>query len=197
MVKNSDVGDANTRTPAIENKTSTLSLRDTLALMKRIKNYFKLEVKENGKAFWNDVFIQPFGEYRISIKNQEFDINPGIQIYFFNTKLITKFLDKVEEETVFDLLENVGFYDNIPKIGLKSATMQDVLYNLPNVIAKIRNLPQPTTENVSDSDLEGQGPKIIIPSKIFAIYIRLENLLRLRLSGHTDTLTKAIYLLDE
>ena len=37
IVQKSDVGDGNTQTPAIENITLTQSLRDTIALMKRIK----------------------------------------------------------------------------------------------------------------------------------------------------------------
>ena len=45
--------------------------------------------------------------------------------------------------------------------------------------------------------LEGQGVKIIIPSNIIHIYTRLEILLGLKLSGHTDTLTEASNLIDE
>ena len=47
-------------------------------------------------------------------------------------------------------------------------------------------------------DLEGRGiEKIIIPSNIIDIYTRLEVLLGLKLSGHTDTLTEASNLIDE
>ena len=45
--------------------------------------------------------------------------------------------------------------------------------------------------------LEGQGLKIIKPSNIIDIYTRLEILLGLILSGHTDTLTDASNLLFE
>ena len=42
------------------------------------------------------------------------------------------------------------------------------------------------------NNLKGQGvEKIIIPSNIIDIYTRLEILLGLKLSGHTDTLTEA------
>ena len=85
---------------------------------------------------------------------------------------------------MFEILENVGFYNNIPKIGLKSARRKDALYNLPKVI---RNPLLSTIENVSDSDLEGQGLEKIIPSIIIDIYTRLEVLLRLKLSGHSET----------
>ena len=39
--------------------------------------------------------------------------------------------------------------------------------------------------------------KIIIPSNIIDNYTRLEVLLGLKLSGHTDTLTEASKLIDE
>ena len=51
--------------------------------------------------------------------------------------------------------------------------------------------------NFKDRNLEGLGVKIIIPSNIIDIYTRLEILLGLKLSGHTDTLTEASNLIEE
>ena len=160
---------------------------DTLAFMKTSKICFKL-TEDDGKVYWNEVLINPLGDNRISIKDREYDISPYIQAYFTNTKLTTKLFDNFEKDTVFDILQNVGFYDNIPKKGSKAVRMKDALYNLPDAIDKIRNPPLPTIENVEDSsDLE-EGVKIIIPSNIIDNYTRLEILLGLKLSGHTDTL---------
>ena len=76
--------------------------------------------------------------------------------------------------------------------------MNDALYDLPKAIEETRNPPLPAIENVDDSsDLEGEGVKTIIPSNIIDIYTRLEALLGLNLSGHTDTLTEASCLIDE
>ena len=103
-----------------------------------------------------------------------------------------------EKKTVFEILNNVGFYVNIPKLGFKAARMKDALYDLPKAIFKIRNPPLPTIEKAEDSsDLEVQGGKINIHSNIIDIYTRLEILLGLKLSGHTDTLTEASALIDE
>ena len=44
---------------------------------------------------------------------------------------------------------------------------------------------------------EGRAVKLIIPSNIIDIYTRLEILLRLKLSGHTDTLKEASNVIDE
>ena len=95
-------------------------------------------------------------------------------------------------------LTYVGFYDNIPKIEFKAARMKDALYDLPKAIDKFRNPLLPTIEIVEvSSDLESQGVKFIIPSNIIDVYTRLEFLLGMKLSGHTDTLTEANNLIDE
>ena len=49
-----------------------------------------------------------------------------------------------------------------------------------------------------DTKLKGRGiEKIIIPSNIIDIYTRLEVLLRVKLSGHTNTLSESSNLIDE
>ena len=152
--------DGNTQTPAIENINISRQLLDTLALMKTKKNFFKLTEDDDSKVYWNGVLINPLGDNRISIKNREYDITPDIQAYFTNTKHTTQILDDIEKETVYDILQDVGFYDNIPHVGLKAARMKDALHILPNEIKRIREPALPEIENVEDSsDLEGQGGK--------------------------------------
>ena len=80
--------------------------------------------------------------------------------------------------------------------GLKSDRMRDALYKLPKEIAKNQNPTLPAFKNVSD-DLQGEGVKNIIPSNIIDNYTRLEIVLGLKSSGHTDTLTEASNLIDE
>ena len=164
--------------------------------MKGRKNFFKLEETNDGQVFWKKLPIKPLGKNRIRMKNQEYDGKPNIQKYFTNTKLTSKNMDNEDKSTVYDILKNTGFYSMKHTKGLKSARMINVLYNLPKEIAKIRNPPLPAIENESD-DLQGDGFKIIIPSNIIDIYTRLEILLDLKLSGHTDTLTEASNLIDD
>ena len=195
FVKKTDVEDGNTQTPAIENTTTSQSLRDTLSVMKKSKNFFKLE-QEGNEVFWNKEPIKALGENKICIKGKEFDIKPNIQKYFTNTKLTTKNMDDEDKLTVYDILKNTGFYSMKHTKGLKSARMIDALYNLQKEIDKIRNPPLPAIENETD-DLQGEGVKIIIPSNIIDIYTRLHVLVGLKLSGHTYTLTEASNLIDE
>ena len=101
-----------------------------------------------------------------------------------------------DKSTVYDIVKNTGFYSMRQKKGMKLARMQDALYNLPKGIAKIQDLTIPAIENVSDG-LLGEGVKIVIPSDLIDIYTRLEFLLGLKLSGHSNILTEASNLIDE
>ena len=105
-------------------------------------------------------------------------------------------MDNEDKLIVYVILKNTGFYSMRHKKGKQSARLKDALYNLPREIAKVRNPPLPAIENESDN-LQGEGVKIIIPSNIIDIYTRLEILLGLKLSGHTDTLTEASNVVDE
>ena len=67
---------------------------------------------------------------------------------------------------------------------------------LPKLVEKIQNRTFEEITHDSDNDLQGQGVKIIIPSNIIDIYTRLEILLGLKLSSHSDTLTEASNLID-
>ena len=68
---------------------------------------------------------------------------------------------------------------------------------LPKLVEDIQNRTFDEITLDSDSDLQGEEVKIIIPSNIDDIYTRLQILLGLKLSGHTDTLTEASNLIDE
>ena len=67
---------------------------------------------------------------------------------------------------------------------------------LPKLVEEIQNK---TFDEITDDsdDLQGEGIKIIIPSNTIDIYTRLEVLLGLKLSGHSDTLKEASNLIDE
>ena len=69
--------------------------------------------------------------------------------------------------------------------------------DLPKRVSESSNIRFIGNTDDSDSDLQGEGIKNIIPSSIIDIYTRLEILLGLKLSGHSDTLTEASNLIDE
>ena len=94
---------------------------------------------------------------------------------------------------LYNIINNLGYTgigDN------KSKRKIFLTEKLPKLVEEIQNK---TFEEITDNsnDLQGEGVKIIIPNNIIDIYTRLEILLGLKLSGHTDTLTEASNLIDD
>ena len=146
------------------------------------KGFFKIKEDENGQRFWNGMPVEMLGDSRIEIKGKDFNITPNLQNVFTDTtgKSLKK-LDKMETITYKQLLKTLNYKNYKPKTG---ETNSGRYKNTKNILIPI--------------NLQGRGiEKIIIPSNIIDIYTRLEILLGLKLSGHTDTLTEASNLIDE
>ena len=160
-----------------------VSLENTLTNMKgKQKGFFKIEEDQNGQIFWNGIPVEIAVDSRIKIKGRDFNITPNLQNVFKDTtgKFLKK-LDKTEIITYKQLLKTLNYKNYKPKFG-------------ENESGRYKN-----TKNILiPNNLQGRGiEKIIIPSNIIDIYTRLEVLLGLKLSGHTDTLTEASNLIDE
>ena len=160
-----------------------MSLENTLTNMKeKEKGFFKIREDIDGQRYWNNLPIEILGDSRIKIEGKNFNITPNLQNVFTDTtgKSLEK-LTKKENQT-YKKLSNTPNYKNYrPKYG------------------EFNSGRYKTTENLlKPNNLQGRGiEKIIIPSNIIDIYTRLEVLLGLKLSGHTDTLTEASNLIDE
>ena len=175
--------------PAIENTQTQpgvlyeVSLENTLTNMKeKEKGFFKIGEDIDGQRYWNNLPIEILGDSRIKIEGKNFNITPNLQNVFTDTtgKSLKK-LTKKENQTYKKLLNTLDYKNYRPKYGEFNSGRYKTTENLlkPN--------------NLQDRGIE----KIIIPSNIIDIYTRLEVLLGLKLSGHTDTLTEASNLIDE
>ena len=146
------------------------------------KGFFKITEDENGQRFWNGIPVVISGDSRIEIKGKDFNITPNLENVFTDTtgKSLKK-LNKTETLTYKQLLKTLNYKNYRPKYG----EVNSGRYKHTN------NLLVPI-------NLRGRGiEKIIIPSNIIDIYTRLEVLLGLKLSGHSDILTEASNLIDE
>ena len=87
------------------------------------------------------------------------------------------------------MLHKNEYYNRQPTKGRNSGRDRYLKNNLDNDVRRSSNL---------DAKLNGRGiEKIVIPSNIIDIYTRLEILLGLKSSGHTDTLSEAGILVNE
>ena len=146
------------------------------------KGFCKMGEDKDGQRYWNGVPIEIPGDSRVKIKGKNFNITPNLQNVFTDTtgKSLKK-LDKTENRTYKKLLQTLDFENYRPKYGKINSGRYKNTINILNPI------------NLQGKRIE----KIITPSNIIDIYTRLEVLLGLKLSGHTNTLTVASNLIDK
>ena len=189
----------NTPQPSIENNEGVIydvELENTLNNMKDNTGFFKIEERDNGDVFLNGYQVWKMGGNKIKINEHEFNITPGLQKVLTDTKYeAAKSMRDMEKVVFRDILQKTNY--NTYKHGKGNMSGRDryIRYELDADVSRILNL---NTRKKTKPKLKGKGvEKIIIPSNVIDIYTRLEILLGLKLSGHTDTITEASNLIDE
>ena len=127
---------------------------------------------------------------KVEINENKYNIPPGIRKVIVDQTYDTAKSMTEKDKLIFrDILQKTGYYNRKPTKSCLTGRDRYIKNDLDNDVMRILNL---------DSKLKGRGiGKIIIPSNIIHIYTRLEVLLGLKLSSHTDTLTEASNLKDE
>ena len=149
--------------------------------MKNNSGFFNIEETDDGEIFWNGFPVEKMGGNKLKINGKIHNITPSIQKVLTETSNIPlKKLNDKDNDIFINILESPDF-ENYKEIRGESKSGR---YKLSKINFKKRKL-------------EGEGVKILIPSNIIDIYTRLEILLGLKISGHTDTLTEASNLIDE
>ena len=139
--------------------------------------------------------IYTLGGDRIQIKDNIYDLIYEIYKALSDTGYTGKTMKNESDILMMNNIKNDLGYTGVGDRDSKRKTF--FLIKLPKLVEGIQNKTFDGINDDSDSDLQGQGVKIFIPSNIIDIYTRLEILLELKLSGHTDTLTEASNLIDE
>ena len=158
------------------------------------KNTLNLKQGISDKASILGIPINTLGGDRIEVQNNIYDLTTEL----YKTRSSTSYTGKtMKNENDILMMNNIIRDLGYTGVGDKKSNRKIFLTTtLPELVEEIQNK---TFEEIIDSsdDLQGEGVKIIIPSNIIDIYARLEVLVGLKLSSHTDTLTKASNLMDE
>ena len=127
---------------------------------------------------------------KVEINENNYNISPGIRKVLVNQSYDTAKSMTDKDKIIFkDILQKTGYYNRKPTKGRWTGRDRYNKYDLDNDVSRILNL---------DTKLKGRGiEKIILPSNLTDIHTRLEVLLGLKLSGHSNTLTEASKLIDE
>ena len=197
------IKDNNTPQLAIENTPTTqqpiennevdvyeVELENTLNKKKDNTGFFKTHYDPKRGQILNIYPIKTPGGTNVKTSGTKYDITPGLQKVFTDTKYETaKSMSDTKKVVFKDILSKTIYYNRKLTEGKMSGRYRHIKNDLDNDVIKILNL---------DTKLKGRGiEKIIIPSNIIDIYARLVVLLGLKLSGHTDTLSEASNLIDE
>ena len=170
------------------------SMRQMLGSLMNSKNSLKITQDESGRANILGVPIQISGADTIKINENIYELTSEIYNALSDTGYTGKTMKNKSDILMMDnIIRDLGYTGRDDRDSKRKTFF---LKKLPKLVNDIQNR---TFEEITDDsdDLQGEGFKIIIPSNIIDIYTRLEVLLGLKLSGHTDTLTEASNLIDE
>ena len=173
-----------------EGRVYDVQLENTLNKMADNTGFFKTHYDQQRGWMLNNIPIKSPGGTKIQVDENEYDLTKGIRnVLTKKTYKSVKSLNDNEKVVLRDFLSKTGYYSQKPTRGKPSGFDNYIKNKLDDDVGKILDL---------DNKLKGKGvEKIIIPSNIIDIYSRLEVLLGLKLSGHTDTLREASNLMDE
>ena len=126
----------------------------------------------------------------VEINENKYNISPGIRKVLVDQTYDTAKSMTDKDKLIFrDILQKTGYYNRKPSKGYLTGRDRYIKNDLDNDVMRILNL---------DTKLKCRGiEKIVFPSNLSDIYTRLEVLLGIKISGHTDTLTEASSLIDQ
>ena len=165
-------------------------MKNTLSKLMSSKNSLKKDQDERtGGASLNGTPILILGGDSWKKKDNVYEITPEYHKALSPTGYSGETMKSENEISVMNnILRDINYTGRGDR---DSKRKKFFTIELPKRVNEIQN------KTFDEIGLEGQRLKITIPSNIIDVYTRLEILLDLKLSGHTDTLTEASNLLDE
>ena len=191
----SEDGNIQTNLRALPNSSIfSESISKTIGRLMSSLNSLKIKSSPSGATILG-VPIYTIGGDKLRIRDNVYELTPEIYKALSDTGPTGK--DMKNENDIlmmYNIIKDLGYTG----IGDKPSKRKIFFtITLPKLVEEIQNRTFEEITLASDNDLQGEGVKIIIPSNIKDIYTRLEVLLGLKLSGHSDTLTEASNLIDE
>ena len=165
------------------------AMRQMIGSLMNSRNSLKITQDESGRANILGVPIQISEGDTMKTNETVYELTPVI----YKALTYTTYTGNTMKDE-HDILMMYNIIRDLKYDGLGDRDSKRKIFftkKLPKLVEDIQN------RTFDEIDLDGQGIKIIIPSNIIDIYTRLEVLLGLKLSGHTDILTAASNLIDE
>ena len=170
------------------------SMRQMIGSLMNSRHSLKITQDESGRANILGIPIQISEGDTIKLNENVYDLTPEIyKALTYTTYTGNTMKDENDILMMYNIIRDLGYNGKGDRDSKRKTFLTK---KLPKLVEVIQN--KTLDEITDDSDkLQGEGVKVIIPSNIIDIYTRLQILLGLKLSGHTDTLTEASNLIDE
>ena len=166
----------------------------TLGRLMSSLNSLKIKPSPSGATILG-VPIYTLGGDKLRIRDNVYELTPEIYKALYYTGYTGESMKKASDILMMNnIIRDLNYTGDRDKPSKRKTFFTK---SLPKLVEEIQNRTFEEITLDSDTDLEGEGVKIIKPSNKIDIYTRLEDLLSLKLSGHTDTLTEASNLNDE
>ena len=168
------------------------SMQETIGSLMNSRNSLKITQEESSRANILDVPIQISGAD--TKKNKKiYESTPEIHKALSSTTYTGRTEKKEDDILMMSNFIDLGYTGTEDRQSNRKTFFQ---ITLPKLVDEIQNK---TFDEItlSSDDLQGEGVKNIILSNVIDIYTRVEILLGLKLSGHTDALTEASNLIGE
>ena len=172
----------------------SISIRQMIGSLMNSRNSLKITQDESGRANILGVPIQISEGDTIKINKNDYELTPEIyKALTYTTYTGNTMKDENDILMMYNIIRDLGYNGTGDRDSKRKTFFTKKLLKL------VEEIQNETFEEITDDsdDLQGEGVKIIIPSNIIDIYTRLEILLGLKLSGHSDTLTEASNLINE
>ena len=167
---------------------------ETLGALMNSRKSLKLIQDDWSRTSILGISIYTLGGHRLKIDANSYDLTPEVYKTLCSTSYTGKNIKDGNDSLTTDTIKN-----KLNLTGIADKSSKRKLFLIQKFPKRDANLKYKIfDEIVSDSDnLKGAGnEKPIIPSNIIDIYTRVEVLLAIKISGHTNTLTEASNLLE-
>ena len=166
--------------------TPSFLLQNTFKSLADTTGSLKLTRDKDGNMSILSTPIKSLGGDKVQVYDNIYEFNPETHKVLSKPSYTGKSMKNEDDRrTLYIFLTDIGYNTHNGDVSNSQKKFFTRLFNQFENIKK-------------EEPSKGEGiEKIIIPNNITDIYTRLEVLLGLKLSGHTDTLTEASNLIDE
>ena len=175
-------------------------MENTLSNTKKAKNIFEIEERPNGCLVWIYIPIAKLGDLTLEFNEDVYDLSTNLQNKFNDTTEKSNKKSNIDRVKYEKISKSPNYENCEPKF--EETRSSRYIYKLEKTLNKMWIKMYIDLFNVKQNPMINiwkvkELKKCVIPSNKLDIYTKLELLLGIKYSGHTNTLNETSHLIDE